>query len=111
VTGVLLTDAQIRERDGDRCSKCGRTSGPLDVHHRWMRSAGSDDRACNRLTLCRGDHDWVHRNPQAARLGGWLLSRYADPARIPVSHTLWPAGPILLLDDGGIQIWQEESET
>lgn len=107
--GTAVTGAQIRERDGDRCAKCGSTNGPLDVHHRLLRSAGTDERACNRVTLCRRCHDWLHKNRAYARDRGWIVHMSADPARIPVDHVLWPAGPVLLLDDGGIEIWQDDN--
>jgi hypothetical protein len=106
---VTLTNEQIRQRDGDRCAKCGSTSA-LDVHHRLLRSAGSDERASNRITLCRRDHEFAHRNRAWARDHGWIVSRSADPARIPVDHVLWPAGPVLLLEDGGIEIWQADDD-
>jgi len=105
----LLANEQIRERDGNQCAKCGSTRD-LDVHHRLLRSGGTDERASNRVTLCRKCHSWAHSHVRAATLAGWLVSRYADPAKIPVDHHLWPAGPVLLLEDGGIQIWQEEDD-
>lgn len=103
-----LTDEQIRERDGDRCARCGGNGGGLHIHHRWMRSAGENESACNRVTLCAYCHRWVHYNPSQALEQGWLISRYSDPETVTVDHAMWPAGPILLLDDGGIEIWQED---
>lgn len=105
----MLTDAQVRERDGDRCARCGGNRGGLHIHHRWRRSAGSDERDCNRVTLCAYCHRWVHGNPEQAMEQGWLVSRYADPAGVPVVHWMWPAGPVLLAGDGGIRIWIDET--
>jgi hypothetical protein len=106
--GTGLTSEQIRERDGDRCSRVAKEhGGPLDVHHRLPRSGGSDETACNRITLCRKCHAWAHKNPREAMAAGWVVSRSADPAKIPVDHALWPAGPVLLLAGGGIEIWQD----
>jgi len=43
--------------------------------------------------------------------GGWVVSRTADPAGIPVQHILWPAGPVMLTDDhAGIKIWTEDDD-
>jgi len=97
-----LTDAQIKERDGNKCARCGGTGGGLHVHHRWMRSAGEDERACNRVTLCSYCHIYVHNKPAHAVDEGWLLSRYDDPAVVPVAHHMWPSWPVLLEDGGGI---------
>lgn len=101
---MILSDEQIRERDGGKCARCGGTGGGLHVHHRWMRSAGEDERACNRVTLCAYCHNFVHAHPSAAIDEGWLLSRYDDPAEVEILHALWPAGPILLEPEGGIKI-------
>lgn len=76
--------------------------GGLNVHHRWMRSAGEDERACNRVTLCWGCHKRAHMYPQKAMEEGWLVSRYDDPLTIPVKHWMWPTWPVLLDADGGI---------
>ena len=103
-----VSDEVIRQRDGNRCVRDGNTR-ELHVHHRMLRSAGSDERACNRVTLCARCHRWVHDHPELALEQGWLTGRYQDPALIPVTHVLWPAGPVLLTgDNAGIQIWQEE---
>ena len=99
---MTLTDPQIRERDGGKCARCGGTKGGLHIHHRWMRSAGKDERACNRVALCAFCHNFVHMNPAAAVDEGWLCGRYADPSEIEVQHWMWPAGPILLDPDGGV---------
>ena len=105
--GPIFTDADIKERDGNRCARDGNTN-QLHIHHRMPRSGGRDERACNRVTLCASCHRWAHVNPSAARDEGWIVLRTSDPAEIPVSHILWPAGPVLLTDDrAGIEIYQE----
>ena len=98
---MVLSDEQVRERDGNRCARCGKT-GSLHVHHRWMRSAGDDETGCNRVTLCAWCHGWAHHNPSQAVDEGWLVSRYADPAQVQVRHVLWPTWPVLLEAEGGI---------
>jgi hypothetical protein len=99
---MVLTDVQIRERDGHKCARCGGTKGGLHIHHRWMRSAGADESASNRVTLCAFCHNFVHMHPATSIDEGWLCGRYADPAEIEVQHWMWPAGPILLDPDGGV---------
>lgn len=94
----MVSDEVIRERDGNRCARDGSTDR-LDVHHRWLRSAGRDERPCNRVTLCRRCHDWVHAHPLKAQEEGWLVTRTLDPAEVQVSHVLWPAYPVWLADD------------
>lgn len=95
--------AQVRERDGDRCARCG-SPHDLHVHHRVRRSQLGRDSWVNLITLCATCHEWVHRNPDEARNGGWLLRGTDDPAQAEVDHWLWPAGPVFLEDDGGIKI-------
>jgi len=104
---VNVSDAVIRARDYDRCARCGKT-GNLHTHHRMLRSAGSDERACNRVTLCQGCHNFVHMHPEQSLDEGWLTGRYQDPAEVPIRHAMWPAGLILLTDENaGIEIYQE----
>ncbi len=105
--GPIFTDAEIKERDGNRCARCGSTYN-LHIHHRMLRSAGSDERACNRVTLCQGCHNFVHMHPSVSLDEGWLVGRYGDAEEVPIQHILWPAGPVLLTDDrAGIEIYQE----
>jgi hypothetical protein len=99
---VTLTDAQIRERDCDRCARCGGVKGGLHIHHRWMRSAGTDESGCNRVTLCSYCHNYVHAHPGSAIDDGWLVGRYGDPAEVEIQHAMWPTWPILLEPEGGI---------
>jgi len=105
---VNVSDAGIKERDGNRCAHCGRTDN-LHIHHRMLRSAGSDERACNRVTLCAFCHRWAHHNREAARDEGWIVLRTSDPAEVPITHVLWPAGPVLLTDENaGVQVWVKD---
>ena len=103
----MLTDEEIRERDGWGCARCGNPRD-LDVHHRFPRSGGKDESAANRVSLCRLCHRWAHGNPAEATREGWIVRAGTDPAVREVSHWAWPAGPIQLLEDGSIQIWQPE---
>jgi len=77
-----------------------------------LRSAGTDERAANRVTLCAFCHRWAHHNPGAARDEGWIVLRTSDPAEIPVRHHLWPGGRILLTDErAGVAIYQEQDNS
>ena len=98
-----LGDEEIRERDGWRCARCAYT-GNLHVHHRFARSGGKNESAANRVVLCARCHRWAHSHPVQARDEGWIVRAEISPADVPVRHWMWPAGPILLLDDGSIQI-------
>lgn len=102
-----MSSEQIKERDGWKCARCGRGSD-LDVHHRLARSGGTDESFANLVSLCRGCHRWLHHHPVQARAEGWIVRAQDDPAAVPVKHWMWPAGPILLLADGSIQIFQTE---
>jgi hypothetical protein len=97
-----LSDEQIRERDGYKCARCGGGKGGLHIHHRWMRSAGENESACNRVTLCAYCHNFVHMHPSISVDEGWLCSRYGVPEEVPVRHKMWPSWPVLLEAGGGI---------
>jgi len=90
--------AEIRARDGNRCSRDG-SSGYLHVHHRVRRSQCGTDDPQNLITLCEACHRWVHANPYAARRLGLLLRHGEDPELIPVRHFLWPSGQVWLGPD------------
>jgi hypothetical protein len=74
-----------------------------------LRSAGSDERACNRVTLCQECHNFVHMHPSTSIDEGWLCGRYGDPAETPIRHFLWPGGLIVLTDErAGIALCDED---
>jgi hypothetical protein len=100
---VSIPQTMIRARDGDRCARCG-GGNTLHVHHRWLRSQGGTDTFGNQVTLCAACHHWVHHHVADALADGWLVASASDPLTVPVRHHLWPAGPVLLCDDGGIDI-------
>lgn len=67
------------------CQRCDTYCSPQnrDLHH-WAKRAGKlylEERLW--VMLCRGCHDWVHRNEQQAQKDGWLAPRGAvnDHAR------------------------------
>lgn len=85
----------VRERDGNRCARCGSTRD-LHVHHRIARSQGGRDYCQGLITLCAADHRWVHAHPHEAREDGYLLRGWENVAAVPVKHVMWPAGPVWL---------------
>jgi hypothetical protein len=117
VGGDLATpsEADIRigvyQRQGGLCARSGNPLGrSWSCHHRRLRSGQGSDLPSNRIGLTgsgtTGDHGWVHANVREARLKGWLVSKYADPASQPVFiHGL---GWVLLDDDFGRTPWGEE---
>ncbi len=50
------TRALIKERDGYRCVRCGKTNVPLEVHHKIARRHGGTDDPDNLETLCEDCH-------------------------------------------------------
>jgi len=97
--------ADVRERDLWMCARCG-SHDWLQVHHRRKRSQGGKDTFSNLITLCSKCHDFVHARQPQGRAEGWLLSRGMESAEVPVDHAAWPAGPVLLADDGTVSLWQ-----
>ena len=53
----------ILDRDGWRCTKCGRP-GKLEVHHIRPVAQGGDDSPDNLRTLCVDDHLSEHTDPE-----------------------------------------------
>lgn len=96
-------------RDLGWCVRCGLavTQGGFSIHHRVLRSHGTDHSPQNQITLCgsgtTGCHGYVHAHPAAARAAGWMLpgNEDTDPAAEPVMVAL-PSGYawFRLLPDG-----------
>ena len=60
------------------CKRCGSTRN-LDQHHVKLKGMGGSkalDDESNLVTLCRKDHEWVHRNPRKAREEGLIKGRF-----------------------------------
>lgn len=100
---MTLTLAEVRLRDGDRCARCGR-GGDLHVHHRRLRSQGGSGEASNLITLCPACHRFIHMDPSGVHEGFRLITGM-DEKTTPLMHHLWPSGPVVLDDDGGIRFW------
>jgi hypothetical protein len=88
------TVSGVVDRDAGHCVRCGdpvfgaRGEG-WSIQHRKKRSAGVDNSASNLVLVCgngvTGCHGWIEDHPtQAAHEGGWSVSRYAEPAQVPV---------------------------
>lgn len=71
-------------------------------HHRKLRSRGGADAADNLVLMCgsgtTGCHGWAHAHPADATALGFIVSRWDDPATVPILHALY--GWVLLLTDG-----------
>jgi hypothetical protein len=104
----MLTGDELRQRDGGRCARCG-SGQHTDIHHRFPRSGGRNENDSNKVALCRECHHWAHHHPLDAQAEGWVVTAEKDPATTPLTHWAWPAGPVLLLDDGygSIGFWVE----
>lgn len=78
----------VLERDGYRCLRC--LGDATDVHHRHPKGMGgtSDDDInygmANLMSMCRRDHDFVHRHPQESYMNGYLLKAGMNPEVVSV---------------------------
>lgn len=62
---------EMKERDGWRCTKCGKV-GRLEVHHVVGLADGGENVPDNLVTLCRGCHIAIHRPaPRGASTPAW----------------------------------------
>lgn len=99
VVHQVLATAAVRPivwaRCMGRCELCGLSLSESDwqAHHRQRRGRGTADWCpCNVLALhpaCHNMHrDSVHDNVTRSRASGHLVSRYAEPAHVPVDLPL-----------------------
>lgn len=102
-SAIKLRSGQWKLERAGQCERCGLRQA-TDAHHRWLLSQGGPDRASNLCALCRECHDWCHKHPGAARLGGWILRPYDDPStRALLLHD----GSIATIDDDGNYSFQK----
>ena len=77
------------DRDG-HCPHCGRTDDTLVPNHRANRGVGgfkAGDKPANIVVLCSRANGLIEADAQeaeTARRFGWKISRYDDPANVPV---------------------------
>ena len=82
--------AAVRERDGHRCiAGCGDQDTLIPGHraNRGMGGHKGSERSSNVVTMCAWLNDQVESNADRAaeaRRYGWKISRYEDPAVVPV---------------------------
>jgi hypothetical protein len=77
----------------------GGCQGGLELHHRRLRGmggtvAGGSHDAANGVALCAYHHSWAHRYPWRAERLGLIVSRYREPAEVPLE-----------LDGRGTRLW------
>jgi hypothetical protein len=98
-------------RDGHRCVRCGTLVSQAwpgySCHHRKLGDR-SDNRPENLITLCGSGssphcHFYVHNHPREARDHGWIVSKYNDPAQVPVD--IYGRGLVLLTAELGFAEW------
>ncbi|UVK58627.1 HNH endonuclease [Microbacterium phage CrazyRich] len=90
-------------RDAGRCVWCGRPWGDLlNLHHRLLRSHGTDNSPANLIAVCgsgtTGCHGAIHAHPDKARQRGHIVPSWSSPVTVPV--LTW-RGLLLLDDEGG----------
>lgn len=72
-------------RSGGRCEFCrGSFDGSMVLHHRQAKSAGGKDEEANLVAIHDECHRWAHDHPVKARVLGWVVPSWDDPAVVPV---------------------------
>ncbi len=105
---MTTAEQLVWARDEGLCFKCGAVLSSYwpgySCHHRQLKSGGGSDTPENRVMLCgsgvTGDHGWAHAIRAEAQELGFIVSRYANPADVPVKH--WRLGMVYLTADGRI---------
>lgn len=103
----------VAKRAGGRCEMCGNpvSYGYYSYHHRRTRGMGGSkdpatNQASNLLLLCGTGttlcHGWITEFPKKAKAeeNGWVVSRWAKPALVPVLVFSHAPHKVLLDDDG-----------
>ncbi len=79
---------RVEIRAGGRCEarvgEAGCVGRDEHKHHRQYRSRGGKDTPENLIAVCHRCHDWIHRNVSDSTARGLSVSRYRDPADVPV---------------------------
>lgn len=105
LTGRALSERNrlIDGREMQACARCGvEIWNNGSRHHRKLRSRGGGDEVSNGVLLCgsgtTGCHGWAHAHPDEATALGLIVSRWRNPADVPMLHVLY--GWVLLNDEG-----------
>lgn len=113
--------AEIVDRDGCACARCGRgvdlpaRGVAWSIHHRRPRGMGGSknpavNAATNGVVLCgsgtTGCHGWVEANRDEARVSGWLVPQWRDPAEVPIRSARH--GWAWLTDSGWVPLTQAD---
>lgn len=100
----------VKTRARNCCERCGRPiTGDYSIHHRKPRGMGGTKNAsanlpsnlvllCGSATTPGGCHTAVEKFRQAAITTGWIVTRTADPAKVPIK---FPSGRWYLLNEDG----------
>lgn len=83
----------MRARSGGKCEARSRvcTGDAAHFHHRKSRSS-KDQRPVNGLHVCSACHEHMHSQVAKARMLGWIVPSWADPAEVPVRRGDWGRG-------------------
>lgn len=105
--------AIIHARSGGRCEYwC--SDRAIEVQHRRARGAGGTtwpgiNLPSNGLDLCRHHHAWAETRDLVAKQAGLWVSRYDNPALVPLVLPGMP--PKWLTDDGDYQLTEPTDRT
>lgn len=86
-----LSRTLVKNREQERCARCGVLSPRGQWHHRRRRAVRDEHThcPCNGVWLCITCHTWVHANPFMARQRGFIVSAHvSEPFGVPVA-TPW----------------------
>jgi len=90
------TRVAVLNRAKYRCEKCGTSladSFYYSLHHRTPRGMGGSREVrlnlpSNLVAICgsgtTGCHGWIESNRSVSEDDGWLVSRYQEPAEVPL---------------------------
>lgn len=107
---TAVTRKAVFARASNSCERCGKAiTGAYSIHHRKPRGmGGTKDPAanspsnlvllCGSATTPDGCHTSVEKFRQAAINTGWIVTRTADPAKVPIK---FPTGRWYLLNEDG----------
>jgi hypothetical protein len=93
-----IAEAVLRRANG-YCEKCGSGGDNFALHHRKLKSRGGVDCVANLIAVHHECHNLgtnsIHNQPAQAKLKGWMVPSWADPAEYPL-HL--PDGTVVRLD-------------